>query len=84
MKKIFVVSQVLLIINIFILIVPTSIFLFIFKIFPNLDSSENGLGVYPLICMIWGIAGLLITIPFALIMFLLYMWYKYKFSENNQ
>lgn len=83
MKKIFVVSQILLVINIFVLIVPTSVFLVIFKLFPNLDSSENSLGIYPLVCTIWGIASLLITIPFAFIMLLLYMWYKYKYTKKD-
>ncbi|OTN88445.1 hypothetical protein A5819_000926 [Enterococcus sp. 7E2_DIV0204] len=81
MKKIFLVSQVLFAINIVILIIIPAIFLFLFSIFPNLDSSENGLGAYPLACFIWGIAGLMLTIPFAVIMAIIYVIYE---KYNNQ
>ncbi|MGX7244522.1 hypothetical protein ACWOC1_06700 [Enterococcus quebecensis] len=83
MKKIFVVSQVLLAINLFILIVPTSAFLIAFQLFPNLDSTENGLGVYPLLFMIYGFAGLFVTISLSIIMIVVYTWYKYKFTEKD-
>lgn len=76
MKKIFIVSQVLLAINLFILIIPTSILLVIFSLFPNLKSIENGLGAYPLVFIVCGITGLIVTIPFSFIMIIVYMWYK--------
>ncbi|WYK00029.1 hypothetical protein A5821_001123 [Enterococcus sp. 7F3_DIV0205] len=78
MKKVFIVSQVLLAINLFILIIPTSILLVIFSLFPSLKSFENGLGAYPLFFIVCGITGLIVTIPFSFIMIILYMWYKYR------
>ncbi|MEI5991872.1 hypothetical protein A5881_003411 [Enterococcus termitis] len=81
MKKIFIVSQVLVAINLFILIIPTSIFLFIFYLFPYLGSIENGLGAYPLLFVICGGAGLLVTIPFSFVMIILYLWYKYRVQK---
>lgn len=83
MKKIFILSQVLLAINIFVLIVPTSAFLIAFQLFPNLDATENGLGVYPLLFMIYRFAGLFVTIPLLLVMIVAYMWYKYKFTKKD-
>ncbi|MCA5012490.1 MULTISPECIES: hypothetical protein [unclassified Enterococcus] len=83
MKKIFIASQVLLAINLFILIVPPFVFLIVFKLFPGIDSTENGLGAYPLFFMICGIAGLFVTIPLSAIMIVLYWLYKYKFSKKR-
>ncbi|EOI06896.1 hypothetical protein UAY_00238 [Enterococcus moraviensis ATCC BAA-383] len=81
MKKVFLLSQVLFAINIIILIIIPAIFLILFNIFPNLDSSENGLGAYPLACFIWGIAGLMLTIPFAVVMAITYAIYK-KYNNH--
>lgn len=89
MKKTFIVSQILLGINIGILIVIPLIFLLLFKLFPNLDPSENGLGVFPLVCIIYGLVGLPITGAFAIGMAIIYRLYlhkrnHYKSSVKNE
>ncbi|WYJ83097.1 hypothetical protein IGL98_000399 [Enterococcus sp. DIV0840] len=78
MKKTFVVSQIFLFINILILIVIPLIFFLIFKLFPNLDQSENGLGVFPLVCIIYGLYGLPITGICAIVIAIIYMLYLHK------
>ena len=78
MKKVFVVSQILLFINMVILIVLPAIFFLIFKLFPNLDPSEDGLGVFPLACIMYGLFGLPVTGLFAIITTIIYICYLYK------
>jgi len=83
MKKTFIASQILLAINLFILIVPPSVFLIAFRLFPSINSTENGLGAYPLFFIVCGIVGLFVTIPLSAIMIVLYLLYKYKFNKKD-
>lgn len=73
MKRI---SLIFLVLNIFILVFVPIIFVQIFNFYPNLDSSENGLGVYPLLAILYGTVGLMVTLPFALIMLILNAWFN--------
>lgn len=67
-KKIMKASFVLFLLSLFVLVVIPIIFVVIFNIFPNLDSTENGLGAYPVLAVIAGGYSLMVTAPFACIM----------------
>ena len=71
LKKIEKISLVLLLFNLVLLVFIPIIFVGIFNFFPNLDSTENGIGAYPLLAVILGGYSLIVTAPFAFIMLLI-------------
>jgi len=70
-KKIRNISLVLFLISIFILVFIPFVFLVIFKIFPHLDASENGIGAMPLLAIFLGAFLLSVTGPFMFIMLMI-------------
>lgn len=81
MKVIFVVGQVIFIINLFIFFILPPIFRIIFYLFPNIDSTENGMGSYPLFFTLFGFASLIVTGPLAFLTSAAYAWYKHRAQE---
>lgn len=85
MKKIYIVSIIPLLINLFVLVVVPIIFVLFFNLFPNLDGSENGLGAFPLLCVILGGYSLFFTIPFAIIVSIFnFLYYLIKNWRKNR
>lgn len=72
MKFVFVVSQVLFVINLVILFILPSIF----RVLMYLNPTENGVGFYLIISVSTGLMGIVITGPLAIITSVVYAWYK--------
>jgi hypothetical protein len=85
MKKIYIVSIIPLLINLFVLVAVPIIFVLIFNLFPNLDGSENGLGAFPLLCVILGGYSLFFTIPFTIIVSIFnFLYHLIKSRRKNK
>ncbi|MBL1226398.1 hypothetical protein [Enterococcus sp. BWR-S5] len=72
MKIVFVVSQVLFVINLVILFILPSIF----RMLMYLNPAENGVGFYLMISVSTGLMGIVITGPLAITTSVVYAWYK--------
>lgn len=84
MKKIYMLSIVPLFINLFVLVVMPIMFVIIFNLFPNLDSTENGLGAFPLLCIIVGGYSLFLTIPFAIVVATFNFFYHFIKNKRSK
>lgn len=76
-KKCFKLSTLFLILNLFLLVFIPIMFVIIFNLFPNLNGTGDGLGAYPLLCVILGGYGLFLTVPFFLIMLCIHIFYPF-------